>query len=97
MNRQRDWQARINIWEIVLELKELVDQGKIIAVDTPKNLIHRLTKEREIHLNFVGGSHTAEAVKEIVSEYPSVIRAEQKDSLLYIWSEKPEEAFFIGQ
>jgi hypothetical protein len=62
-----------------------------------RDWIRKRAKEREIHLNFVGGSHTAEAVKEIVSEYPSVIRAEQKDSLLYIWSEKPEEAFFIGQ
>src|SRR3954469_12301880 len=68
-----DPQARRNIWDIILQLKELgkttiltthymeeaeqlsdrvciIDQGKIVAIDTPSTLIDKLTEEREVRL-----------------------------------------------
>ena len=71
-----DPQARRNIWDIILELKNLgkttiltthymeeaeklsdrvciVDQGLIVAIDTPSALIEKLTKEREVSYPFL--------------------------------------------
>ncbi len=84
MNLQQDLdpQARRNIWDIILELKNLgkttiltthymeeaeklsdrvciIDQGLIVAVDTPSALIEQLTKEREIQLSFLDGEKAA--------------------------------------
>ncbi|MEX1030399.1 MAG: ATP-binding cassette domain-containing protein [Paenibacillaceae bacterium] len=112
-----DPQARRNIWDIILKLKELgkttiltthymeeaeklsdrvciVDQGKIVALDTSKNLIHRLTKEREIQLLFVAGREAAEQLLGMAKELPAVTKAEIIGSHLHIWSLKPEESLY---
>lgn len=112
-----DPQARRNIWDIVLKLKELgkttiltthymeeaeklsdrvciVDQGRIIAMNTPKNLIRELTKEREIQLVFAGGSSVAEQIKEKTADYASVTKATQENGHLHIWSVRPEESLY---
>lgn len=112
-----DPQARRNIWDIVLKLKEIgkttiltthymeeaeklsdrvcvVDQGKVIALDTPKQLIRGLSREREIVLAPVGGAEAAAQLALIAGELPAVTRTEQSDALLHIWSEKPEESLY---
>src|SRR5690554_5599094 len=72
----------------------IVDQGKIVALDTSKNLIHRLTKEREIQLLFAAGREVAEQLLGMVSELPAVTKAEIIGSHLHIWSLKPEESLY---
>ncbi|RXZ77087.1 ABC transporter ATP-binding protein [Paenibacillaceae bacterium] len=106
-----DPQARRNIWDIILKLKQLgkttiltthymeeaeklsdrvciVDQGSIVAVDTPQALIGHLTKEREIHLSFTGGEAEAQQVESLV--HPSVTHVERNGNRLVLWSVQPE-------
>jgi ABC-2 type transport system ATP-binding protein len=112
-----DPQARRNIWDIVLKLKQLgkttiltthymeeaeklsdrvciVDQGRIVAMDTSKSLIQQLTKEREIELSFAGGEAVAAQVEEAARVYPSVARTEREGHHVRIWSERPEESLY---
>jgi ABC-2 type transport system ATP-binding protein len=112
-----DPQARRNIWDIVLKLKQLgkttiltthymeeaeklsdrvciVDQGRIVALDTSRNLIQQLTKEREIQLVFAGGEAMAERVADAVNEHPSVSRCVRDGANLQLWSVRPEETLF---
>jgi ABC-2 type transport system ATP-binding protein len=112
-----DPQARRNIWDIVLRLKELgkttiltthymeeaeklsdrvciVDQGKIVAIDTPASLIKQLTKEREIQLTFVQGVDAAQQVKAQVDGYPSVTKSNIENGHLQVWSIQPEESLY---
>jgi len=112
-----DPQARRNIWDIVLRLKELgkttiltthymeeadilsdrvciIDQGKVIANDTPKNLIQQLTKEREINLSFVQGASALSAMNEVSKQLPAVNRVNVEGNHLKVWSTKPEETLY---
>ncbi len=112
-----DPQARRNIWEIVLRLKELrkttiltthymeeaeklsdrvciVDQGRIIALDSSKGLIDQLTSEREIQLAFVGGADIAEQLHAYAAALPSVTKAAVQDANLHMWSVKPEASLY---
>jgi len=112
-----DPQARRNIWDIVLKLKELgkttiltthymeeaeklsdrvciVDQGKIIALDTPAALIDRLTKEREVRLSFAGVEEAAAEAERYASQEASVVRAVREGAQLKLWSVQPEETLY---
>ncbi|TVY00609.1 ABC transporter ATP-binding protein [Cohnella terricola] len=112
-----DPQARRNIWDIVLKLKELgkttiltthymeeaeklsdrvciVDQGRIVTLDTPAKLIDRLTKEREVRLFFQDGEAAAQETEEVAKSRPSVVRTALEGSALKLWSVQPEETLY---
>lgn len=112
-----DPQARRNIWDIVLELKNLgktiiltthymeeaeklsdrvciIDQGLIVAIDTPTALIEQLTKQREVRLSFMDGQKTAIEGELFLKTLPSVTRTEREDSLLKVWTLHPEDTLF---
>lgn len=109
-----DPQARRNIWDIILELKNLgktiiltthymeeaeklsdrvciVDQGSIIALDTPQALIERLTKEREVRLSFLDGDKAAEEANSFSQNLDSVTRTELEGTALKLWTIQPED------
>lgn len=112
-----DPQARRNIWDIILKLKELgkttiltthymeeaeklsdrvciVDQGKIIALDTPAALIDRLTNEREVRLSLMDGEKAAIVTEQMALLHPAVARVNREDSTLCIWTAQPEETLY---
>ena len=112
-----DPQARRNIWDIVLKLKELgkttiltthymeeaeklsdrvciVDQGKIVTLDTPAKLIDRLTKEREVRLFFQDGDAAAAETEQVAKGDPTVVRTSLEGSALKLWSVQPEETLY---
>ncbi|MBH5317442.1 ATP-binding cassette domain-containing protein [Paenibacillus sp. GSMTC-2017] len=112
-----DPQARRNIWDIILKLKELgkttiltthymeeaeklsdrvciVDQGKVVTLDTPAALIDRLTKEREVRLSFLDGKAAAVATESVAKLQQSVVRTELDGASLKLWSTQPEETLF---
>lgn len=112
-----DPQARRNIWDIVLKLKELgkttiltthymeeaeklsdrvciVDQGRIITLDTPAALIDELTKEREIRISLHDGDIAAFETEKLAKSQPSVVRTEREGPLLRVWSVQPEETLY---
>ena len=112
-----DPQARRNIWDIILQLKQLgkttiltthymeeaeklsdrvciVDQGKIVTLDTPSALIERLTKEREVRLSFLDGADAAEEANLFSTKIPSVIRTEREGASLKLWTTHPEDTLY---
>lgn len=112
-----DPQARRNIWDIVLTLKQLrkttiltthymeeaeklsdrvciVDQGRIVTLDTPASLIDALTKEREIRISLLDGDKAAILTEKLAKDQPSVARTELEGSSLRIWSIQPEETLY---
>jgi ABC-2 type transport system ATP-binding protein len=111
-----DPQARRNIWDIVLKLKEMgkttiltthymeeaeklsdrvciVDQGKIIALDTSQNLIQQLTKERAVHLSFAEAVE-ANRMAEVVNQFSGVSKVEVEANQLRFWTTVPEETLY---
>ena len=112
-----DPQARRNIWDIILKLKEIgkttiltthymeeaeklsdrvciVDQGKIVTMDTPSALIERLTKEREVRLSLLDGAEAAKQTETVAQLHPAVVRTERDDTALKIWTTQPEETLY---
>lgn len=112
-----DPQARRNIWDIVLKLKQLgkttiltthymeeaeklsdrvciVDQGRVVTLDTPAALIDRLTKEREIRLTFLDGEEAAKETEWIAQNQPSVVRSVREGPSLQLWTVQPEETLY---
>jgi ABC-type multidrug transport system, ATPase component len=112
-----DPQARRNIWDIVLKLKELgkttiltthymeeaeklsdrvciVDQGRVVTLDTPANLIDSLTKEREVRLYFQDGESAAAETEQVAKGDSTVVRTELDGSSLKLWSVRPEETLY---
>ncbi|WP_407272757.1 ABC transporter ATP-binding protein [Radiobacillus sp. PE A8.2] len=112
-----DPQARRNIWDIILQLKQLgkttiltthymeeaeklsdrvciVDQGKIVTLETPAALIERLTKEREVRLSFLDGEFAAEEADLFIKKIPSVTTTERNGAALKIWTTKPEDTLY---
>ncbi len=112
-----DPQARRNIWDIILELKNLgktiiltthymeeaeklsdrvciIDQGLIVAVDTPTALIEQLTKQREVRLSFMDGQKAAIEGEIFLKALPSVTKIEREDTLLKVWTLNPEDTLF---
>jgi ABC-2 type transport system ATP-binding protein len=112
-----DPQARRNIWDIILKLKELgkttiltthymeeaeklsdrvciVDQGKIVTLDTPAALIDRLTKEREVRLSMLDGEAAAVETEKVALLHPSVVRTNREGSSLQLWTTQPEDTLY---
>lgn len=112
-----DPQARRNIWDIVLRLKEIgkttiltthymeeaeklsdrvciVDQGKVIALDSPAALINQLTREREVRLSFLDGEQAAAEAAEWAETHPSVVRLAREGEALQLWTVYPEETLY---
>jgi ABC-2 type transport system ATP-binding protein len=112
-----DPQARRNIWDIILQLKELgkttiltthymeeaeqlsdrvciVDQGKVITLDTPTALIEKLTEERELRLSFLDGEDAAEDTNVFSNNLDSVTRTESEEMSLKLWTTNPEDTLY---
>lgn len=112
-----DPQARRNIWDIILKLKELgkttiltthymeeaeklsdrvciVDQGKVVTIDTPSALIERLTKEREVRLAFMDGEAAAIETEKVASLHHAVVRTNREGSSLQLWTTQPEDTLY---
>lgn len=71
----------------------IIDAGRIIAVDSPKSLVGRLTREREIRMKFADAA-AAEAAAEAAEAEPNVTRIERQQERLRIWSGKPEATMY---
>ncbi|RXI96160.1 ABC transporter ATP-binding protein [Anaerobacillus alkaliphilus] len=112
-----DPQARRNIWDIILQLKNLgkttiltthymeeaeklsdrvciVDQGKVVTIDTPSALIDRLTEEREVRLSFLDGIDAAIEATAFSETLNSVTRTERENTSLKLWTTNPEDALY---
>lgn len=112
-----DPQARRNIWDIILRLKDLgkttiltthymeeaeklsdrvciVDQGKIVTLDTPAALIDQLTKEREVRLTFLDGEAAAADTEGAIKQHDTVARTLLEGASLQIWTTRPEETLY---
>ncbi|WP_256760277.1 ABC transporter ATP-binding protein [Cohnella sp. WQ 127256] len=73
----------------------IVDQGRIITVDTPAKLIDQLTKEREVRLSFLDGEEAAIATELVAQEQPTVVRTSREGASLKLWSVQPEETLYF--
>ncbi|UFU00643.1 ABC transporter ATP-binding protein [Radiobacillus kanasensis] len=112
-----DPQARRNIWDIILQLKEfgkttiltthymdeaeklsdrvcIVDQGKIVTLDTPSALIERLTIEREVKLSFLDGEEAAKEATDFCKSLDSISKVERDDTALTLWTANPEVTLY---
>ncbi|OBR64278.1 ABC transporter [Paenibacillus oryzae] len=112
-----DPQARRNIWDIILKLKEIgkttiltthymeeaeklsdrvciVDQGRVITLDTPAALIDRLTSEREVRLTLTDGEAAALATEQTASELDTVTKIIREGSSLQVWTTHPENTLY---
>jgi ABC-2 type transport system ATP-binding protein len=72
----------------------IVDQGRVVTLDTPAALIDRLTKEREVRLSFKDGDEAAMATEAIAKDQPTVVRTSREGSALKLWSVQPEETLY---
>jgi ABC-2 type transport system ATP-binding protein len=112
-----DPQARRNLWDIVLKLKEMgkttiltthymeeadklsdrvciVDQGKVIAIDTPKKLIEQLSQEREVQLTLSAGNAAALSLKSIIMDHPATTKVRVEQNKLIFSTFRPEETLY---
>nr|WP_233711574.1 ABC transporter ATP-binding protein [Lederbergia citrisecunda] len=72
----------------------IVDQGKIIALDTPQNLIQHLSNEREIHLSFPEMTKDAKELVDVVKEYPGVTKVKSEQNTLHFSTANPEQSLY---
>ncbi|MBS4197533.1 ABC transporter ATP-binding protein [Lederbergia citri] len=72
----------------------IVDQGKIIALDTPQNLIYLLSQEREIHLSFPTTLKDVEKFVDIVMQYPGVTNVKTELNTLYFSTTNTEQSLY---
>lgn len=72
----------------------IVDQGKVVTLDTPAMLIDQLTTEREIRFSFIDGEEPALDTEQHAVNLPSVSRVTREVALLQIWSQQPEETLY---
>lgn len=72
----------------------IVDQGRVVTLDTPAALIDRLTKEREVRLSFLDGEEAAAAAESVAQAEPTVVRTSRDGSSLALWSVQPEETLY---
>lgn len=72
----------------------IVDQGKIVSLDTPAALIDQLTKEREVRLSFADGEAAAAEAEAFAQRLASIVRSERNHSALQLWSIQPEETLY---
>ncbi|WP_243298206.1 ABC transporter ATP-binding protein [Bacillus litorisediminis] len=72
----------------------IVDNGKIISIDTPAALIEQLTKEREVRLSFAEHEEAAAKTLQIMQNHPSVVRTAGEGTQLKLWTIHPEDTLF---
>ncbi|MFC0562507.1 ABC transporter ATP-binding protein [Halalkalibacter alkalisediminis] len=72
----------------------IVDQGKIVTLDTPSALIEKLTEEREVRLSFINGAEAAEEANLFSNNLASVTRTELEEASLILWSTDPENTLY---
>jgi len=72
----------------------IVDQGKVVTLDTPSALIGRLTREREVRLSFLDGEEAAAAAETAVHDASGVVRTSREGAHLALWSVRPEETLY---
>ena len=72
----------------------IVDQGRVVTLDTPAALIGKLTKERQVQLSFLDGEGAARETQEALENMPAVARMERDGASLTLWSAQPEEALY---
>jgi ABC-2 type transport system ATP-binding protein len=112
-----DPQARRNLWDIVLKLKEMgkttiltthymeeadklsdrvciVDQGKVVAIDTPKKLIEQLSQEREVQLTLSSGLEEIRALKSVIETHPATTKVQLYQNKLTFSTFRPEETLY---
>jgi ABC-2 type transport system ATP-binding protein len=112
-----DPQARRNLWDIILKLKEMgkttiltthymeeadklsdrvciIDQGKVIAIDTPKKLIEQLSQEREVQLALNSGIEEIRALKSVIETHPATTKIRLEQNKLTFSTFRPEETLY---
>jgi len=72
----------------------IVDQGRIVTLDSPAALIEKLTVEREVRLSFLDGEDAAEEGEVFANSLSSVSRTERDSTSLTIWTPKPEDTLY---
>jgi len=72
----------------------IVDQGKVVAIDTPKNLIAQLSQEREVQLTFSEASIAERTLKEVIAENPATSKARVELNHLFFTTFRPEESLY---
>lgn len=72
----------------------IVDQGKVVTLDTPAALIDRLTKEREVRLSMLDGEAAAIETEKVALLHPSVVRTNREGSSLRLWTTQPEDTLY---
>jgi ABC-2 type transport system ATP-binding protein len=80
--------------EILSDRVCIVDQGRIIALDTTANLIDQLSNEREVRLSFIDGDAAAITVNEKIMQEATVVRTKQVGNTLHIWTIQPEDTLY---
>ena len=80
--------------EVLSDRVCIVDQGKIIAINTPRALINNLTKEREIRLSFLDGEQAAQEGESFMKGITTVERTERDGTALKVWTEHPEDTLY---
>lgn len=72
----------------------IVDQGKVVTLDTPAALIDQLTKEREVRLSFIGQEQAAEDASTFIQQSDSVVRTLREGATLKLWTVQPEDTLY---
>jgi ABC-2 type transport system ATP-binding protein len=72
----------------------IVDQGKVIAIDTPKKLIEQLSQEREVQLTLSAGNAAALSLKSIIMDHPATTKVRVEQNKLIFSTFRPEETLY---
>src|SRR5690606_7312021 len=72
----------------------IFDQGRVIALDTPANLIRSLERERAVDLGLAGGEEAGRRLMEEAGTMPFVSRCEWTGDRLRVWSGHPETSLY---
>lgn len=72
----------------------IFDQGRVIALDTPANLVRMLSPEREIELGLSAGDEAGGRLAAAAGAMPAVTRCEWADGRLRLWSERSETSLY---
>ena len=72
----------------------IIDQGKIVTLDTPRALIEKLTKEKEVHLSFLDGEECADQANQYIKNLSSVNHTERLGNTLKISTTNTEDTLY---
>lgn len=70
----------------------IVDQGKVIAIDSPEKLINDLTDSREVRLSFINAD--LGQLKVMTEKFPAVKKVTTEDKEMRLWTTRPEESLY---